>query len=229
MKFKARSFAVAVMVLSAWSVPALARPRSAAPSPELAVWTSPIRTTVSALWLLWPSMVDVTLGLDFPIQEQHFQLELSVLSTAGNGFPGWVSPAGTGGSIAVSWKWALNRNEPLQGFFVSPKLLFGYATTPFATVDEDVVRVLSSQRPSPDQHVFDVQVGADVGYQWTFFGHFYLALVLGGTVGASDAPRHGDLRDNAFAGPQLRTISDKRGWFFSAMPNFNFLRVGAAF
>lgn len=69
---------------------------------------------------------------------------------------------------------------PHRGFFLEPRLIFGYVREHGGFSDPD----LGPQRYHPGFNGYSAQAGLDVGYQWQL-GRFYVAPMLGLAVGAS--------------------------------------------
>lgn len=205
---------------------------TSAPSPpaRYSVWLTPLRppmvfTGIHPLDLA----VAGSIGADFTLGWQAFQVELSFHVA-----PGWgdaditedVGLAGIGGSLSIGLKLGYTGENHLEGFFIAPKLLVGYATAAYGLSADNFRR-----RTTPtfkDQQVLDLQLGATVGYQWVVGKHLYLAVVLAAGVGATSAPLAVDDRFAYWAGPFLRTAGAPRVWTPSVHFDLSLLRLGFA-
>ena len=197
--------------------------------PHSAVWVTPISPAPVAAGTFWPPIWYVTIGADLPVADQTIQLEIGIHTADFDEGAGDVRLGGYGGSVAGSWKWTLNPQAPMRGFFAAFKFYVGFATSGYGYTRD--WRLQPRLMEQSNQSVLDVQVGADVGYQWTFFDdHFYLALLIGGTVGGTEAAHlvEGTVVENHHTGPFRRPIGTVRKWTPSAQVNMNFFRLGFA-
>ncbi|MBX7113644.1 MAG: hypothetical protein K1X64_04855 [Myxococcaceae bacterium] len=186
-------------------------PTLAEAPPRFAVWVTPLVPPSAFASGVHPLDVAIsgTVGFDFSAGWQAFQLELSAHYA-----PGWgdaditelVGKAGMGGSLALGVKLSpFKAHSHLEGFFIAPKVMLGYATAVYG-LTRDTVESRAASFNQQNQSILDVQAGANIGYQWVAFKHLYLATVVGVNAGASLAPVPVGEGFKNFAGPFMRTL-----------------------
>ena len=157
-----------------------------APPPEpanVAIWVQPLGTVIygagSALVRspqssTTPLLIYVPLGASVIVPHFELGLELTLTLQAPVGPVSFGTPASTRlGLWAAAGPLVHLGEQPLNGFFLQPKLLGNYAFN------------LGEQSFSQNLDRWLVALGIDVGYQFTF-RHLYCAAVLGLALGAGN-------------------------------------------
>lgn len=182
---------------------------------NFAVWNQPLTLLTTPL-----GYTGVSLGANLPLGRSH-DLILELM-------PFWADSEcdsdsdcdaeGAFAAVGVAFKLFGPREDSRDGFFVQPKFVAHFARHH---------RVDAFPPGSSSSNEFSVAVGIDIGYRMTF-GHFFIAPVLGASIGYDN-----DLNDAALRFFPLATLGPNEGPLGSPVIGFDLnihlLRIGVAF
>jgi hypothetical protein len=215
---------LAILVAAVIAAPPAANV-SASPAkkePTVAVWMAPLPMAYASLPFPGTSMLYAPLGATFDFDD--WQLGAEVAAGAGvGGFTNAFTFNAAAGPIV-----RLSGDDAFRGFFVQPKLIFGY-TEPRSNcciVAFDTLRGGSPLPLTATSHAA-FQLGVDVGYQF-HLGPVYVSPLLGASAGYCF---NCDGVDFQYEGPLLTSnrFGSRGHDHFVYSLNLNLLRLGAVF
>lgn len=191
-----------------------------APSPSAVVWAYPLSTPffgAIALSRLVGPVWQIPIGANFSVGPD-WSLAIEAAFTRGTVNDACSTCLLWGVTAAIGPSWSVS-GRGLEGWFVQPKFLIGYA--------EPRGWGIASLAPSGEPLAFsptrtvDFQLGIDVGYHLRF-GRLYMAPVMGASAGwCIDC-------GGPFASGALGPNAQQRHSFVAGL-NVNLLRLGAIF